>query len=128
MATTKHVLPLKYTESPDFATPTDVYALAHVANTFTMPANVHLANISLTANAAYTLANPTTLVDGQRYVVRIALTGAGAVGSTLAFGSAWVAVGGSTAFDASANGDVNIITGDCMAGVIYYRNSTVSAG
>jgi len=127
MATTLHTLPLQYTETPDATTPSNVYALAPVTNVITLPKNQHLANVSLTASAAYTLANPTTLVDGQKYVVRIEIAAIGAVGSTLAVGTNWIAVDGSSAFDASANGDVNLIVGECMAGKIYYRLSTKSA-
>jgi hypothetical protein len=126
MATTLHVLPLQYTESPDSATPSNVYNLSPVANVITLPKNTHLANVTLTASAAYTLANPTTLVDGQKYVVRIEVPTAG-IGSTLAVGTNWIAVDGSSVFDASANGDVNLIVGECMAGKIYYRLSTKSA-
>ena len=128
MSTLLHTLPLRYTESPSARYPSNVYLLAaDVDGNLTLPANSNIANVEIAVSDAYTLTNPTTLVDGEKYVVRIEVTAAPAVGSTLAFGTAWVAVDGTGTFDASANGDINVIVGECIAGTIYYNLYTVSA-
>lgn len=128
MSTTLHKLPLQYTESPYSTTPSNVYALSpDVSKNITLPQNETMANVVLTAGGEHTLTNPTTLVDGERYVVRIEVPTA-AIGATLVVGTDWIATSTSTAFDASANGDVNVIIGQCIGGKIYYQNHIKSAG
>ena len=122
MSTLLHTLPLRYTETPSARYPANVYLLAaDVDGNLTLPANTNVANVEIAVSDAYTLTNPTTLVDGERYVVRIEVTAAPAVGSTLAFGTNWVKLDGTGTFDASANGDINLIVGYCMTGKIYYQ-------
>ena len=128
MSTLLHTPPLRYTESPSAANPSDVYAMvADVDGNITLPQNANIANVAISDSDAYTLTNPTTLVDGERYVVRIEVAAAPAVGSTLAFGTNWVKLDGTGTFNASANGDINLIVGYCLTGKIYYQLFTKSA-
>jgi len=133
MATVPYQVPPEYTDNPNATDPANPFTVTPVANVITIPSGQVAADVTITAAGTpeYTLANPTDLVEGFRYVVRITVGHADAIGSTLAFGNAWVAqAAGATnlsTFDASANGDVNIIEGVCIGQKIYYTILNVSA-
>jgi hypothetical protein len=106
--------------------PDNPFALIPDSGTITLPAGVFNANVSISSGGAKVIANPTTKVEGQRYLVKIAIA-SGGTGATLSLGTDWVALN-ATAFDASAIGDVNIVRGDCIGGKIYYELFVKSAG
>jgi hypothetical protein len=114
-----------YGTDENLTDPNNPYDLDPVADVITLPAGQFYANVELTSGGAKTLANPTTKVEGQFYVVRI-LIGTGGTGATLSFGTDWVDTGG-TAFDSSAVGDANVIAGPCIGGKIYISKYVKSA-
>jgi hypothetical protein len=114
-----------YGQDPNLTDPDDPFALAPVTGVVTLPEGTFYANVEITAGGATTLANPTTLVEGQRYVVKFTI-GTGGTGATLSLGTDWVKVN-ATAFDATAVGDVGLVIGDCIGGKIYCQVLVKSA-